>query len=68
MVFQQGSSTVDEFLARIIGTLGAATSRFSDEAVANNRLQNEFQNLRDSTSGVSIDEEVTLLIQFQRSF
>jgi flagellar hook-associated protein 1 len=68
LVLEDNTATLDEYLARVIGELGSDSSKFSDATVSNTRLQKEFQNLRDATSGVSIDEEVTSLIQFQRSF
>ena len=63
-----GNVTVNDYQTITIGDVGNA-ARESDIALTNTTLENEqLQGLRESTSGVSLDEELTNLLVFQRSF
>ncbi len=63
-----GGTTIQDFYSGFTGEIGsrsqAARRRFDAEEV----IQRQIGNLREGISGVSIDEEMTNLIRFQRAF
>ena len=67
-LFQSNTESFDDYLARIIGGLGVEARDAKDNAARQGMVVTQFENLRDSTSGVSLDEELTFLIQFQRGY
>jgi len=61
-------TTFDSFFESIIAKVGGDT-KSAQELVANQRaIQGQIEALRESVSGVSLDEELTKLIQFQYGF
>jgi flagellar hook-associated protein 1 len=63
-----GSLTLNDYQTITLGNVGSA-ARESNLALANTTLNfNQLQSLRESVSGVSLDEELTNLLSFQRSF
>ena len=63
-----GSLTLNDYQTITLGNVGSAT-RESNLALANTTLNlDQLQSLRESVSGVSLDEELTNLLTFQRSF
>lgn len=61
-------TTFDSFFESIIAGVGGKT-KSAQEMVANQQaIQGQLENLRESVSGVSLDEELTKLIQFQYGF
>ncbi len=68
LVFENNTETFDDYLAKTIGQLGIGAKNVDDNASRQKLILAEFENLRDSTSGVSIDEELTHLIRFQRGY
>lgn len=68
-VFQaDDSSTVDEFYNSIVGKVGIQTRRAEVARDAQKDVVAQLGNIRESISGVSLDEETTKLIEFQKSF
>ncbi|MCB1043888.1 MAG: hypothetical protein KDC35_13175, partial [Acidobacteria bacterium] len=63
-----GSLTLNDYQTITLGNVGSA-ARESNLALANTTLNlDQLQSLRESVSGVSLDEELTNLLSFQRSF
>jgi len=63
-----GNSTLNDYQTITIGDVGNA-ARESDLALTTTTLEvNQLKGLRESVSGVSLDEELTNLLSFQRSF
>jgi len=61
-------TTFDSFFESIIAGVGGKT-KSAQEMVANqNAIRGQLESLRESVSGVSLDEELTKLIQFQYGF
>ncbi|HBX23719.1 MAG TPA: flagellar hook-associated protein FlgK [Desulfotomaculum sp.] len=61
-------TTFDSFFESIIAKVGGDT-KSAQELVANQRaIRGQIEALRESVSGVSLDEELTKLIQFQYGF
>ncbi len=68
LVFNSNTETFDDYLSKVIGTLGVESSDAKNNASRQNMVVTQFKNLRDSTSGVSLDEELTYLIKYQRGY
>ena len=68
LVFENNTETMDDALARTIGELGTEAKDASDNFARQNMVVTQFKNLRDSISGVTVDEELTYLIRFQRGY
>jgi len=68
LVFESNTISFDANLASIISKLGVETRTAADKVVAQNQILKEFTNLRDAVSGVSIDEELTNIIRYQRAY
>ena len=72
-VFQErlmanGTATLTEYLASVVGGLGVKTQGANRMAEHQDVLVGHLERLRASVSGVSLDEEMTLLIQFQHAY
>ena len=63
-----GKDTVDEFYNSIVGELGVQVSRAQNEFEIQSDLLGQLGKIRESISGVSLDEEATKLIEYQKSF
>lgn len=68
LTFENNTESFDDYLASLIGGLGVEAKDAGDNASRQTSIVTQFANLRDSTSGVSLDEELTFLIQFQRGY
>lgn len=63
-----GNQTLNERYAELVGNMGQSI-RSVEEAILDNKSVGEMlQQKRDRVSGVSLDEEMTQLIQFQRAY
>lgn len=63
-----GSATFQDFYSRFIGEIGSR-SQFAQRSLSAEQIINEqLGNQREEISGVSLDEEATNLIKFQRAF
>ena len=67
-VMEQGTTTFDEFYNSIVGKVGIATEKANRGAESQKNIHAQLENIRDSVSGVSIDEEATKMIEFQKTF
>ena len=56
------------FFGQITASAGSALNSAADEAQSAQSLVAQAKNLRQQSSGVSLDEEAVLLIQFQRAY
>ena len=67
-VLSNGTESLLDFFNAIIGEVGIAAKEAQDNVRNEEQIITQFQNIRDSTSGVSLDEEFVNLIKFQRGF
>mgnify|MGYP000754844993 CR=1 FL=1 len=67
-VFSNGTQTFNDFLTTNQTALGVTTQRSHHEAEAQQLVVTQIDGFIESVSGVSIDEESTLLIQYERAF
>jgi flagellar hook-associated protein 1 FlgK len=67
-ILDDNSSTIDDYYASSIGQVGVLTDRANKSKDTQNSLVAQLGNLRDSVSGVSLDEETVKMIEFQKAF
>ena len=63
-----GQTTADDFYNSIVADVGVANSRNNEALGQQKGILANMQKMRDQIAGVSIDEEVTNLMQFQHAF
>ena len=63
-----GTSTFEEYFAMLVTKVGAAAKSAGGMAENQKAIRDQILALRDSISGVSIDEELTKMLQFQYGF
>lgn len=61
-------ATLEGSYSKIVTKVGVSTEHASNMVNTHEAVMEQLQSRRDSVSGVSIDEEVTNIIQYQRSF
>jgi len=63
-----GTMTVGEAYATIVGEVGVAIQSASDTVTMRKASISSIETIRDSSSGVSLDEELTNMVAFQRAY
>lgn len=63
-----GASRVGEFYEGLVGRLGVVAQRANSTLEAQQDILNQLKNIRESVSGVSLDEETSKMIEYQKSF
>jgi flagellar hook-associated protein 1 FlgK len=63
-----GGETFMNYYKGLVSTVGVMSRAASDSLTFDNNLLADIENRRNSVSGVSLDEEATNLMKFQRSF
>lgn len=63
-----GTDSLDNFYTSIVGELGVQSARAASEHESQKDIVKQLQNIRESISGVSLDEETAKMIEFQKSF
>jgi len=63
-----GTQTLDEYYSSAVNDLGIEIQKAQNTRSSQELVQDQITNQRDIESGVSLDEEMTNLIQYQRSF
>ncbi len=64
----EGASTLDDFYRSSVGRVGVLAQRAQKESEAQKNILSQLTNLRESISGVSLDEEATKMIEYQKGF
>lgn len=67
-VFDDGQTTFDDHYNSLVGKIGIEAQRANSAQESQNDIVGQLKNLRESISGVSIDEEMTKMIEFQKAF
>ncbi len=67
-ILNNGTQSLIDYLNSVVGEIGIETAEAHDNVLNHEKLINQFENIRDSTSGVSLDEEFVSLIKYQRGF
>lgn len=67
-VMDDGTSTFNDFYSSLVGKVGIETQRANSASQAQKDIVGQLKNIRESISGVSLDEETTKMIEFQKAF
>lgn len=67
-VLDNGTSTFDDFYNTQVGQIGTIAQRANKTFEAQKNIISQMSNIRESISGVSLDEETTKMIEFQRAY
>jgi flagellar hook-associated protein 1 FlgK len=67
-VMDGGSATFDDFYNTQVGQVGTVTQRALKGQESQKNVVDQLQNIRESISGVSLDEETTKMIEFQKAY
>ncbi len=63
-----GESTFDDFYANTVGNVGVYAARINSELDSQKGIVDQLKNIRESISGVSLDEETAKMIEYQKTF
>jgi flagellar hook-associated protein 1 len=63
-----GNGTMTTYYSSVASTVGSSARTNTDALRAQEAVQNQLDNLRGEASGVSIDEELTKMLEFQRLY
>ncbi|MBX2988563.1 MAG: flagellar hook-associated protein FlgK [Bdellovibrionaceae bacterium] len=67
-VMDDGAASFDDFYNTQVGQIGTIAQRAVKTHEAQKNIMSQLNNIRESISGVSIDEETTKMIEFQRAY
>jgi flagellar hook-associated protein 1 FlgK len=67
-VMSNNTSTLGDYYNAQVGEIGVMAHRANKSLDAQKNIVNQLQHIRESISGVSLDEEATKMIEFQKSF
>ncbi len=63
-----GGKTPDQAWTALVYAVGGDVSQAKSEQASRGEILNQIEQLRDSVSGVSIDEEAAMMMRFQRAY
>jgi flagellar hook-associated protein 1 FlgK len=67
-VMDGGKATFDDFYSSQVGQIGTVTQRAVKNQQSQKGTLDQLANIRESISGVSLDEETTKMIEFQKAY
>jgi flagellar hook-associated protein 1 FlgK len=67
-VMEDGSSSFDDYYNTQVGQIGTIASRAMKSQESQRNVIQQLGNLRESISGVSLDEETTKMIEYQKAY
>jgi flagellar hook-associated protein 1 FlgK len=67
-VMDDNSTTIDDFYNTQVGRVGVLAQRAIKSRESQGNIVNQLNTIRESISGVSLDEETTNMLEFQRAF
>ncbi|MBC7421623.1 MAG: flagellar hook-associated protein FlgK [Bdellovibrio sp.] len=67
-VMGEGQFTFDSFYNAKVGEIGIMAQRANSGLESQKNIVDQLKNMREATSGVSLDEEAAKMIEFQKSF
>jgi flagellar hook-associated protein 1 len=62
------TTSFDDFYNNIVGNVGVTTARANSELESQKDILGQLKNIRESISGVSLDEETAKMIEYQKSY
>ncbi len=67
-VMDQGTATIGDFYNSLVGQVGVMSQRANRAIESQKNIMQQLGQIRESISGVSLDEETTKMIEFQKSY
>jgi len=67
-VMDGGTATMDDYYNTQVGQVGAMAQRAVKAQESQKNVMSQLTNIRESISGVSLDEETTKMIEFQKTY
>jgi flagellar hook-associated protein 1 FlgK len=67
-LLNNGSTSIGDYYNGLVNQIGTDVKQSGDVATTQNLLYTQLSGQRDAVSGVSIDEEMTMMLQYQRVF
>ncbi len=67
-VMDDGTATFDDYYNTQVGQIGAVVQRAMKAQESQKNVIGQLNNIRESISGVSLDEEATKMIEFQKTY
>lgn len=67
-VFENGQANFQNYMASLVGTVGVEARATRDSLETQDHLLSQLEQIREETSGVSLDEEAMNMLKFQKSF
>lgn len=67
-IMSDGNASLDDFYNSMVGRVGVISHKTNTAQLAQQDGLKQLQNIRESISGVSLDEETTKMIEFQKAF
>ena len=67
-ILSDGNASVDEYYNTMVGKVGVISKKTSNAHDSQEGIVKQLANIRESISGVSLDEETTKMIEFQKAF
>lgn len=65
---EDGTATMDDYYNSIVGKLGVQAAQANKLRESQGNILQQINTLRESVSGVSLDEEATKMIEYQKTF
>lgn len=65
---RDGQATFDDFYNTQVGQVGTIAQRAMKSQEAQKNVMSQLNNIRESISGVSLDEETTRMVEFQKTY
>jgi len=63
-----GTASFDDFYNNVVGNVGVTANRANSELESQKGIVAQLKNIRESISGVSLDEETAKMIEFQKAY
>ena len=63
-----GAATLDDYYNSQVGQIGALAQKAVKSAESQKNIMDQLYNIRESVSGVSLDEETTKMLEFQKAY
>ena len=67
-LMNDGTATMDDYYNTEVGQIGAIAQRAAKAQESQKNVMNQLSNIRESLSGVSLDEEATKMMEFQKLY
>ncbi len=67
-VMNDGTATMDDYYNNQVGQIGALVQRAIKSQESQKNMVSQLNNIRESISGVSLDEETTKMIEYQKTY